>query len=431
MGLQYNLRYNAPFLLPGQAAQPMDRSAFSALRHRDFRLFWVGQGISLTGTHMARVAVAWHVYALSNSPVALGLLGACKFLPVVLFAIPGGTLADRFNRRLLLILATLVLAATSAWLWWSTVAGHITVEAIYAAVALQAAATAVGGPARQSLVPNLIPPADLQPAVTLSLLTWDVAGVAGPALGGVVLAQAGAAAVYLFDAVTYGAVLFSLLRMQDHPTVRGDAPPQPPLAAMWTGVRWVTRQPLILSTMLLDFFATVFGQATVLFPILARDVLHVDERGLGLLYAAPALGSVLTGLALAVGPQLRRHGAWLLSSVAIYGAATVAYGASAFLPLTLLMLAVSGGADTVSTVLRQTLRQRLTPDDMRGRMTGVNMIFFNGGPQLGELESGVAAALLGVGPAIMVGGLGVLVVTGVALLMVPGLRRYVDVPPPG
>jgi len=406
----------------------MQASAFSALRHKDFRLFWVGQGISLTGTHMQRVAVAWHIYNLTGSAVALGMLGACKLVPILLFALPGGTLADRFNRRRLLAGATLVLAACSAALWWATVAGSLTVELIYATVALQAGATAVGGPARQALVPNLVPSKDLQPAVTLSLLTWDVAGVLGPAVGGLVLAQAGVAAVYLFDAVTYAAVLLALWRMEDHPTATSPTPAQPALASMISGVRWVARQPLILSTMLLDFFATVFGQATVLFPILASDVLHVDATGLGLLYAAPALGSVVTGLTLALLPPLRRHGAWLVASVGVYGLATMAYGASTVLPLTLVMLALSGGADTVSTILRQTLRQRLTPDDMRGRMTGVNMIFFNGGPQLGEVESGLLAAWVGVPAAVMAGGAGVLLVVGFAVDIAHPLRRYQDQP---
>ncbi|MBI5497416.1 MAG: MFS transporter [Deltaproteobacteria bacterium] len=406
----------------------MPPSAFHSLRHRDFRRFWAGQGVSLAGTHMARVAVAWQLYELTHDPVQLGLLGAAKLLPVLLLSLPGGVLADRFDRRWLLFGATAVLAVGSSLLWWCTTAGTLTPWILYAVVALQSAAGAVGGPARQAMIPNLVPVRDLQPAITLVMLTWDVTGVAGPALGGIALAHAGAAAIHLFDAVSYLVVMGALASLAPHPPQRDATPHEAPLAAMAAGIRWVASQPLIRASMLLDFFATLFGQATVLFPILAAEVLHVDETGLGLLYAAPALGSVLAGLVLSVSPPLVAQGRWLIASVAVYGLATVAFGLSASFLLTLGALAVVGASDTVSTVLRQTLRQRVTPDAMRGRMTGVNMLFFMGGPQLGELESGLGAAWLGAPLAIAAGGAGVLITVAVAVARVPALWHYRDAP---
>jgi MFS family permease len=375
---------------------------------------------------MQRVAVTWHIYELTNSAVALGLLGASRLVPVLLLALPGGALADRVDRRLMMLFSTAVMALASVLLWVCTISHGVNATVVYLAVGLGAAAHAFNGPARQAMIPNLVPAGQLQPALTLSLLTWDVAGMTGPALGGLVLAYWGPAPIYLFDAVTYGAVIAALLMMRTRAIPAAQEGPVGSIQNVMDGIRFVFGNRLIASSMFLDFFATLFGQATVLFPIFARDVLHVGAEGLGLMYSAPAVGSVTTGVMVALLPPMRRQGAVLMSAVSAYGVATVVFGVSTHLVLTLLALALSGGADTVSTVVRQTLRQRLTPDEMRGRMTGVNMIFFIGGPQLGELESGLLAAALGPAAAVVLGGGGVLITVLLTAWWVPALRRYRD-----
>ncbi|MEW5850350.1 MAG: MFS transporter [Myxococcota bacterium] len=402
-----------------------NHSALTALRHRDFRLYWFGQATSLVGTMMQRVAVAWQMYELTGSAAAMGLIGACRLVPILVFSLVGGVIADRVDRRRIMMVATSVMVLSSTVLAWATFTGHITPSVLYACVTLTAIADAFNGPARQALVPNLVPSEVLQQALTLSLLTWDVAGVAGPALGGLVLASTGPAFIYALDAVSYLAVIVAVALMRPRPftptstSVGG-------VQAIREGLRFVFGQPLLVSTMLLDFFATFFGQATVLFPVFAKDVLDVGAEGLGIMYSAPATGSVLTGLVLAVLPPIRKHGRALVISVAVYGLATVVFGLSTEFVWTLGALFVVGAADTVSTMLRQTLRQRLTPDELRGRMTSVNMIFFAGGPQLGEFESGIVAAWLGPALAVTLGGAGVLVSVLVATLRVPALRRYTD-----
>lgn len=403
--------------------------AFAALQHRDFRLFWAGQAISLTGTQMQRVAVAWHVYELTRSPVALGAVGLCRVIPVLLLALPGGVVADRLDRKAVMLWSTVAMAAVSLVLWVCTVTGTLTLPVIYACVAVGGAANAFNGPARQALVPNMVPPASLQPALTLAMLTWDVAGVSGPALGGLVLAGYGAAIIYLLDAVSYGAVALAVLRMGPVP---GPAPRThaSPLQDMREALRFVFGHRLIAATMLLDFFATLLGQSTMLFPLFAVEVLHEDAAVLGLMYSAPAAGSVVTGLLMALMPPVRRHGAVLLGSVALYGAATVVFGMSTQLWLTLCALTVVGAADTVSTMLRQVLRHRMTPDELRGRMTGVNMVFFQGGPQLGEMEAGLAAAVLGPALAVAGGGVGVVALVVWTAWRVPHLRTWRDTPGP-
>lgn len=416
---------------PGNATVPpvtprwYQKGAFAALEHRNFRLFWLGQTVSLTGTQMQRVAVAWHVYALTGSAVALGGLGIARLLPVLLFALPGGVLADRVDRKQMMLWSTVVQAVASAVLCVASWTGVVDPTILYLCVAVGAGASAINAPARQALVPNLVPPASLQPALTISLLAWDVAGVGGPALGGVVLAWAGAGAIYLFDALSYGAVALAISRMGPVPGPSG-APPASALAATWEGLRFVFGHRLLRVTMLLDFVATLFGQATVLFPVFAAEVLHVGTSELGLLFAAPALGSVVVGLVLASLPPIRRAGLGILLSITVYGVATVVFGLSTWLPLTLVALMMVGASDTVSTMLRQVLRQRSTPDGMRGRMTGVNMLFFQGGPQLGEFESGLATAWLGASMAVAGGGVGVLLTVVAVLVLVPALRSYVD-----
>jgi MFS family permease len=385
-----------------------------ALRHAEFRNLWFGTIVSTTGTQMTIVAIAWHVYQLTKSPVALGLIGLFKAVPGIVLGLGGGGVADAHDRRKLLLATQVALAAISGMLAVATWTGVVTPWVLYAAVALASAATAFDNPARAAIVPNLVPRERLANALSLNILAWQTAMIVGPGLAGFAIAYFDVGSVYAFDAVSFLAVLGAVYAMRPRP--REDAPPKAGLEAVREGLRFVFRSRILTTTMVLDFFATFFGQATVLLPIFATDILKVGPTGLGQLYAAPAVGAVVAGVALSAWGGMRRYGVVVLVSVALYGAATVLFGASGSFPLTLLALAGTGAADAVSTVARQTIRQLVTPDSMRGRMTSINMIFFRGGPQLGELEGGLVAALAGAPLSVVIGGALVLVTAAVAAL---------------
>jgi len=392
-----------------------------ALRHPGFRNLWLGTLVSTAGTQMAVVAITWHVYKLTGSPVALGLIGVFKAVPLILLALTGGVVADARDRRKLLLATQSVLALISGMLALATWTETVSPWLLYGAIALTAAVTAFDNPARAALVPNLVPREHLANALSLNILAWQVATIAGPGLAGFAIEGFGVGAVYAADAVSFLAVLAAVYLLAPRP--REEAPPAAGLDAVREGLRFVLRTPILTSTMVLDFFATFFGQATVLLPIFAEEILRVGPQGLGYLYAAPAVGAVAAGAVLSVAGPMRRYGVVVLASVGVYGAATMAFGASSWFPLTLLALAGTGAADAVSTVARQTIRQLVTPDAMRGRMTSINMIFFRGGPALGELEAGVVAGALGAPVSVVLGGVGVLVTAGLAALS-PALRRF-------
>lgn len=363
---------------------------------------------------MAVVAIAWHVYLLTDSPVSLGLIGVFKAAPIIVLGLGGGVVADARDRRKLLLATQSVLAIISAVLAVATWTHTITTWVLYAGVALASAATAFDNPARAAIVPNLVPREHLANALSLNILAWQTATIVGPGLAGLAIAHLGVGYVYALDAVSFLAVLVAVYLIRPRP--REEAPPKAGLEAVREGLRFVFRTPILTSTMLLDFCATFFGQATVLLPIFAKDILKVGPTGLGQLYAAPAVGAVLAGTVLSATSRVRRYGVMVLVSVAFYGVSTILFGASTWFPLTLIALAGAGASDAVSTVARQTIRQLVTPDAMRGRMTSINMIFFRGGPQLGELEGGLVAGAFGAPLSVMIGGVGVLVTAVFAAL---------------
>jgi len=296
---------------------------------------------------------------------------------------------------------------------------------IYLLAAMSSAAACFDGPARQALIPNLVPREHLASAIGLNTLMFQFASVAGPTLAGLVIAGPGIPWVYTINAVSFLMVIAALLVMHARPRQATAPATRITWAAAREGLRFVFAQPIVRSTMLLDFAATLFASATALLPIFAQDILHVGARGYGWLYAAPSVGAALAGLVMAYAiDRIERRGAVLLWAVAAYGAATVVFGISRGFWLTLVCLAAVGGADTVSTVIRNLIRQLETPDELRGRMTGVNMIFFMGGPQLGELEAGVVAQLFGAVASVVSGGLGCLLATAVVARRETRLRHY-------
>jgi len=402
------------------------QTAFSSLRHRDFRLLWMGQIVSVTGSQMQMVAINWHIYLLTHSALALGLVGLFRAGPIILCSLVGGVVADVIDRRRLMIATQTVMLTSSAILALVTFSGLQHVWPIYLLTAIAAAAWAFDTPARQALVPALVPPKDFPNAVSLGMLMFQVGMIVGPALAGFLLASRGPGLVYAINAASFVAVILSLalMRVRGRPGFEDGKEPRVSVEALMEGLRFVWRTPIIVQTMTLDFVATFFASANQLLPIFAKDILQVGARGLGFLASAPAVGAVFAGLVMARLGILKRQGMIVIVSVGIFGAATIAFGLSRVFWFSLAMLAVTGAADTVSTILRQTIRQLATPNNLRGRMTSVNMIFFMGGPQLGELEAGTVAALVGAPLSVLTGGIGCLLAAGVAIVAAKTLRRY-------
>ena len=402
------------------------RSAFAALRHRDFRLLWLGQIISVTGSQMQFVAINWHVYLLTKSALALGLVGLFRGAPIILCSLIGGVVADAVDRKRLMIMTQTAMLASAAGLAIITLTGLQSVWQIYALSALASAATAFDIPARQSLMPSLVPPEDFPNAVSLGLVVFNVATIAGPALAGLLLAGHGPALVYGLNAASFVAVIAALVAMRasGSPELQSERRQALGFGALMEGLRFVWRTPIIVQTMTLDFLATFFASATLLLPIFAKEVLHVDARGYGFLATAPAVGSVITALVMARMGTFKKQGRLVVVSVAIFGLATAGFGISRVFWVSFLMLAITGAADTVSTVLRQTIRQLATPNYLRGRMTSINMMFFMGGPQLGELEAGLVAAAIGAPLSVVIGGLGSLLCACIAAVKSKSLMNY-------
>ncbi|HEX8176916.1 MAG TPA: MFS transporter [Pyrinomonadaceae bacterium] len=411
-----------------EANEELKRSSFAALRHRDFRLLWLGQLISGTGSQMQLVAINWHVYILTKSPLALGIVGLVRVVPIIVCSLVGGVVADAVNRKRLMLITQSTMLASAALLAVVTQSGLKSTWPLYLLTAISSAAVAFDNPARQALLPTLVPAADFPNAVSLGLIVFQLSMIGGPALAGRLLGSYSPAIVYAINALSFLAVVAALLMMRASGRAGDDGAigEQSSISfhALKEGLRFVWRTPIIVQTMTLDFIATFFASATALLPIFAAEILHVGARGFGILAAAPAAGAVLAAFVMARLGNVRRQGAIVIVSVAVYGAATVAFGLSRVFWFSLLMLAVTGAADTVSTVLRQTIRQLVTPNSLRGRMTSVNMIFFMGGPQLGELEAGAVAALLGAQLSVVTGGLGCLVAAALALFYAGSLMRY-------
>jgi MFS family permease len=397
-------------------------SRFRALRSHDFRLLFFGQLVSLTGTQMQHVAVAWQLYMLTRSPLSLGLIGFFRVTPVILLALGGGVVADALDRRRLMLLTQSSLAIASLVLAVMTATGRTSPAAIYTVLFFSGAALAFEIPARQSLIPLLVPREDLPNALSLNAVGWTTATIAGPAIAGFVIDRYGVAPIYIADVASFIAVIGALLAMRHRAPAPGTGAIS--FAAALDGFRFLRGSPLILATMLLDFVATFFAGSMLLMPIFADQLLDVGARGLGILYAAQPAGAALTAAVLSLRPAIRSQGRTLLASVIVYGAAITVFGVSPWLWLSMLMLAISGAADTVSTVIRQTIRQLATPDELRGRVTSMNMIFFIGGPQLGEVEAGIVAKAFGARVSVSSGGLLCVIATIAVAVLLPSLRRH-------
>ena len=391
----------------------------SLVRHRPFLLFFSARGLSKFCFQIGAVAVGWQVYDLTSSALDLGLVGLAQFIPSALFLFVAGHAADRFDRRRVVQLSQLVAAATASFLAWGSFTGWLNVPEIFAAVAVLGAATAFENPASAAMLPGVAPQGLLQRATALSSAAFQVATITGPALGGLAYAAGPGvpygvmAALWLLAATLNGAIRLARQAPAKEP---------PTLRALFAGVGFVRRNPAILGTISLDLFAVLLGGVTALLPIYARDILHTGPWGLGVLRAAPAVGALLMASALARHALKRRVGMRMFQAVIAFGAATVIFALSRWLWLSLLALAALGAADMVSVVIRISLVQLATPDAMRGRVGAVNYLFINASSQLGEFESGVAAALLGAVGAATLGGVGTIAVALLWMKLFPTLR---------
>lgn len=404
-------------------AEPTTRiPPLAAFRSRDFTLLWLGSLVSLAGSQMHVVAVTWQIYQLTHDPLALGGIGLARVVPLVLLALGSGVLADAMDRRRLMLGAQVAMMLCSLALALASSFGSVSTWLIYLVTALSSAASTLGMPARQAIIPNLVPREHLPGALSLNIISMQTATILGPTIGGLIIAGWSVSAVYWFDALSFLAVIGALLVMRLG-ALQGERRPVSLKAAI-DGLKFVRRNPLIWSTMWLDFWATLFSSAMTMLPLFASDILFAGPETVGLLYAAPSVGAVTASAILSVRGSMRRQGPVLLWAVIAYGLCTIVFGLSTSLWLSLIMLAGVGASDTVSMVVRGTIRQLQTPDDLRGRMVSVNMLFFAGGPQVGEMEAGVAARVMGGPYSVAAGGLACILAVALLAWRTPQLREY-------
>jgi MFS family permease len=392
---------------------------------REFRLLWAGQLISASGSALRLVAVPYQVYLLTGSSLAVGLIGLFSAVPLIALSLWGGVIADRVDRRRMLLLTQTCLTLTSIALALSTQLGAATVPLLYVLTAIGSGFSALDQPARSSLAPSLIERRLIPAAMALNQTNFQLASVVGPALAGVVIAQFGLVWTYWIDAATYLVAIVALLLMRV-PRMDTTVVHAAPLRALVDGMAFLVARPLLLATMSVDFFATFFAVSRAVMPYYADRVFNVGPEGLGLLYAAPGAGATIVALTSGWTGGVRAKGLGILVSVAIFGVAIAAFG---FLPASgfiagLLLLAIAQGADTVSAIFRHTILQMETPDALRGRLSAINLVFVAGGPQLGQVESGIVAEVLSPAASVVTGGLACVGVVLVTAALVPQVARY-------
>ncbi|HKA31335.1 MAG TPA: MFS transporter [Candidatus Binatia bacterium] len=375
-----------------------------------------------TAMTMLRAGVAWHVFALTGSAFHLGLIGIVQFLPALGLMLVAGSLADVRDRRRIMQVAQTVSLAGVLVLGTTTARGTITLRVLYAVILVLAAASTFDGPARAALLPTLVPREMFPRAVTIASTNQALAFATGPALGGLLIAAAGVSAVYAAYAVLTCGSLTALAFVRA--TRPGGPRGAPSLRAIRDGLSFVRRRPVVLGCMVLDMFAVIFGGAAALLPIYAQEILRVGPRGYGLLSSSLEIGAILTSLVLMSRPPVRRTGRTLLVAVAVYGLATIVFGFSRWFPLSVAAYILVGAADQVSVVMRSTTIQLATPDELRGRVSAMNLLFIGASNQLGAAESGFVAALTSAPFAVVSGGVGCLVVLAIVALTNPALRAY-------
>ncbi len=418
---------------------PRQLKRMLAFRYRDFRFLWVGEMMSTAGLQMQQFAINWHVFELlrgqtftvnlfgnglemASEAFGLGLLGLTRVIPVLVFGLVGGLLADRFDRRGIMIAMRLLAALVALALTALTVTKEINVGLIYLLTWLSGAALTLDFPARQSIEANLVEARHLGNAISLNMLVMKIATIVGPALAGLLVAQFNIGLVYCLSGLAFLGAALATTGIQPRGALAKGGRFSWRMVAL--GIRFTFGKRIIMGTMLLDFFATLLASARTMLPIVAGEVLGLGAAGYGLLATAQPVGGLLAGLFLSLRGELKRQGVIFLASVATYGLATAIFGISTSFLLSYFVFALTGAGDIISSVIRGTIRQLTTPDKLRGRMVSVNMLFFMTGPQLGELRAGLVAALVGAPLAIFSGGLAAALLTLWVAWRFPSIRRY-------
>ena len=397
-----------------------ENTAWPLLRQRDFALFCSARFLSGAAVQMVTVAVGWLIYDLTHSALALGFVGLAAFLPAVALALVTGHVADRVDRRLVLAVAYALHGSVAAGLLACTAFGDAAVPFIYALIVLAGVAQAFARPTSQAMLPGLVTKAEFPRAIALSSSTWQSATILGPSLGGLLYG--------LGPAIVFGTACLALLAASAGAGAIASRPPAgEPRAASWTslvaGIAFIRQRPVVLGAISLDLFAVLLGGATALLPIYAQTILGTGPLGLGLLRSMPGLGAVAMSLVLATWPLTRRAGPKLFAAIAVFGLATIGFGLSRSVPLSMAFLFVAGAADTISVLVRLSLVQSETPDEMRGRVAAVSTVFVGASNELGEFESGLLAAWLGAVPAVVLGGFGTIAVAALWSRLFPTLAR--------
>jgi MFS family permease len=402
----------------------MSRSRLlSPLRHRDFRLFWIGLLLSSVGSQFTQVAMAWQIYELTNSPLQIGLLGLVRAVPQMIILLFGGLLADAMNRRKLMMVTQASLFFVSGSLTLLTVSGRVTPLTLFGVTVFLALFSSLESPSRQAIVTNLVPAEDLARALAISSTQRQIATIAGPSIAGLVLAFAGPSVCYAVDAISWLVMLGALAFIRTQLPERGGWRTIT-LDSLRAGFQFVWGHAVIFPFLMMDFGANIFGTVRSLYPIYARDILTVGPQGLGILYAASAVGALLGAVGFSLWGPIRRAGRWILFGVTIYGSCLLLFANSHTFWLSILLLIGSGIGDTISAILRSTINQLSTPDDLRGRMASINSIFTNSGPQLGQFQVGALAAAIGTELAATTGALVILLIVGLLILRFPHVREY-------
>ncbi len=405
----------------------MAHDPYSSLRFRDFRFYLSARVFSTIGTQIQATVVGWQLYELTKDPLSLGLIGLTEAIPAIGLSLFGGLLADTVNRRRIALFCYLGLFISALLLAWfslqpTSVIEQTGVMVIYLAVAVNGIARGFLSPAMFSLLSQMVPRSEYLSASTWNSTGWQMGAITGPALGGLIYAVGGPLPCYLaVCALTFlGMMLLLLIRKVDNPIMQKIEPIK---TRLFSGIHFVFKNPIILGALSLDLFAVLFGGAVALLPVFASDILKVGPEGLGILRAAPALGSTLMAFVMAYRKPMKNAGVNLLLAVAGFGVTSIIFGLSESFWLSVLMLGIGGALDNISVIIRSVILQMLTPDDMRGRVSAVNSIFIGSSNEIGAFESGLAASLLGIVPSVVFGGMMTIAVVAVTWWKAPSLRR--------
>lgn len=401
---------------------PPAHDPYAALRFRDFRLLISGRLIAQIGEMTVSVAIGWELYERTGDAFALGLVGLVQVIPVILLSLPGGYVADRYDRKLATLISQIVLVLCSLALAGLSLTNG-SLPLIYLTLAIIGAARAFNNPAEGALTPQTVPPEHYFSAATWSSTVWQLSAILGPAVGGLIIGIANSAApVYLLNALAGMVFIGTLIALKVK--YKGDVVVnEPPVQALKQGWRFLRDSPVILGAITLDMFAVLLGGVTFLLPVFAKDILHVDALGLGILRTGQSIGALMMAFAITRRPPFEHAGKTLLWAVAGFGIATIAFGLSTSFWLSMALLILMGALDNISVVVRHSLLMIFTPDEMRGRVNSVNTIFIGASNELGGFESGALAAAIGPVAAVILGGFGTLAVVGLVAQYIPKLRQ--------